>query len=87
MFSAALAFVLQSVVDVYVSKDVTPSTIQRAGSILLYRVEVGVRSNASKPAATVTMVDAMPDGMALVAMVEEPDTGGEGWLKGRILMD
>jgi hypothetical protein len=68
---------LQSIVDVYVNKDVTPSTIQRAGSILLYRIEVGVRSNASKPAATVTMVDAMPEGMAVVAMVEEPDSGGK----------
>jgi hypothetical protein len=67
---------LQSIVDVFVNKDVTPSTIQRAGSILLYRVEVGVRSNASKPATTVTMVDAMPEGMALVAMVEEPEAGG-----------
>lgn len=68
---------LQSLVDVYVTKEVTPSTIQRAGSILLYRVEVGVRSNASSPADTVTMVDAMPEGMALVAVVEEPDEGGE----------
>lgn len=67
----------QSLVDVYVRKEVTPSTIQRAGSILLYRVEVGVRSNASRPADTVTMVDAMPEGMSLVAVVEEPDEGGE----------
>lgn len=74
---AIVALHLQSIVDVYVKKDVTPSSIQRAGSILLYRVEVGVRSNVSQPAQTVTLVDAMPEGMALVAVVEEPDEGGE----------
>ncbi len=43
-------------------------------------VEVGVRSKlhvASRPADTVTLVDAMPEGMAIVAVVEEPDEGGE----------
>lgn len=53
------------------------STTQRAGSILLYRMEVTVASNSSRPADTVTMVDAMPEGMTLVAVVEEPDEGGE----------
>lgn len=60
------------------AKEVSPSLTQRAGSILLYRVEVGVRSNATRPADTVTLVEAMPEGMALVAVVEEPDEGGEG---------
>lgn len=74
---ACAASVLQSLVDVYVKKEVSPSSTQRAGSILLYRVEVGVRSNTSRPADTVTLVDAMPEGMAIVAVVEEPDEGGE----------
>lgn len=67
---------LQSIVDVWVKKEVSPSQLQRAGSILLYLIEVGVTSNASRPADTVTMVDAMPEGMSLVALVEDPDERG-----------
>jgi len=66
----------QSIVDVWVKKEVSPSQLQRAGSILLYRIKVGVTSNASRPADTVTMVDAMPEGMSLVALVEDPDERG-----------
>lgn len=62
----------------YVTKEASTSTTQRAGSIMLYRIEVGVHSNATKPAETVTMVEALSDGMALVALVEDPDDGGKG---------
>jgi hypothetical protein len=68
----------QSMVDVWVKKTVSPSTVQKAGSILLYRLEVGVTSNASHPADTVTMVEAMPEGLELVSVTELPDENGEG---------
>lgn len=67
--------------DVWIKKSVSPSSVQKAGSILLYRLEVGVSSSSSasssRPAETVTLVQAMPAGMQLVSVVEQPNEDGE----------
>jgi hypothetical protein len=73
----------QNVPDVYIVKDVTPTSVQNVNDIFMFTVMVGV--NTLEAAFDVNMEDIVPDQLTILNITEVPNENGEIIIAGYVM--